>query len=585
MLNPGQQQAVRAVGHCMICACPGSGKTTVLKFRAVHLLDLNPGSRLLAVTFTSDAAGELEERIRAQNPKLGDRLISGTFHSLAKRQIERAGKRVNLKAQPAAAILKAAYKEVITNSQMYPYEDVASRVEFYKTHLGHEFGTLQADPAEEVYMRYKEMMAERGFHDFSDLLSIATKGMMKPRDHPDYIPPYPVDFLLADEFQDTDDIQYRWIAAHIEAGTRVTIVGDDDQSIYGFRFAAGYQGMVNFQKLTDAAQINLDTTYRCANEILAPAAKLIANNKERLVKTLVTENKAQGQVRVLRFPDRDSEITGLVNAIAANGDFGNWAILARTNSQLEKVELGLQEAGIPCTRSGRTPFWELELPSLFLSVLKSIAGGDMAGIDALLRRCGVSEPTLTLINGRVMPSRPGAMSRFLNEPDESYPAVVRRLIGVLPTWMGMSKDTERTDRVALGLNLFMSRNLLHTAANAKAAADRANALLSSCEVQLSKLQGTLKQRLHHIQRQAEGTDEESDAVRLMTLHSSKGLEFKHVWIIGCESGVIPSAQSPIEEERRLFYVGMTRAKLNLFLSHQRNKDAQPSPFLAEAGLV
>lgn len=585
MLNPGQQQAVRAVGHCMICACPGSGKTTVLKFRADHLLKVNPGSRLLAVTFTSDAASELEERIRAQNPKLGDRLVSGTFHSLAKRQIERAGKRVNLKAQPAAAILRAAYGEVISNPQMYPFEDVASRVEYFKTHLGHVFGADDADPAEEVYFRYKEMMAERGFHDFSDLLSIATNGMNKPKDHPDYIPPYPVDFMLADEFQDTDDIQYRWIAAHIESGTRVTIVGDDDQSIYGFRFAAGYQGMVNFQKLTDAAQINLDTTYRCAAEILTPAAKLIAHNQERLVKALVTENKAQGQVRVLRFPDRDSEITGLVNAIAANGDFGNWAVLGRTNSQLEKVEIGLQEAGIPCTRSGRTPFWELEVPALFLSILKSIANGDMAGIDALLRRCGVTEQTLTLINGRVMPSRPGAMSRFLNEPDESYPAVVKRLVGVLPTWLGMAKDASRTDRIALGLNLFMTRNMAHTASNVKAAAERANNLLASCEIMISKLQGTLKQRLHHIQRQAEGTDEESDAVRLMTLHSSKGLEFKHVWIIGCEAGVIPSSQSPIDEERRLFYVGMTRAKLNLFLSHQRNRDAQGSPFLSEAGLV
>lgn len=585
MLNPGQQQAVRAVGHCMICACPGSGKTTVLKFRADHLLNQNPGSRLLAVTFTSDAASELEERIRAQNPKLGDRLICGTFHSLAKRQIERAGKRVNLKAQPAAAILKAAYGEVITNTQAYPFEDVSSRVEFFKTHIEHQFGEVSADPAEEVYKRYREMMAERGFHDFSDLLTIATRGMMKPKDHPEYIPPYPVDFLLGDEWQDTDDIQSRWVGMHIENGTRVTIVGDDDQSIYGFRFACGYQGMVNFQKLTDAAQINLDTTYRCANEILVPAARLIANNAERLVKNLITENKAQGQVRVLRFPDRDAEVTGLVNAIAGNGDFGNWAVLARTNSQLEQVELGLQEAGIPCTRSGRTPFWELELPALFLSILKSVALGDIAGIDGLLRRCGVGETVLTQINSRVMPSRPGAMGRFLSEPDDGYPPVVRRLIGVLPTWQSMAKDADRADRIALGLNLFMSRNLVHTAANAKAAADRANSLLASCETMLTRFSGTLKQRLHHIQRQAEGTEDESDAVRLMTLHSSKGLEFKHVWIIGCEAGVIPSGQSPIDEERRLFYVGMTRAKLNLFLSHQRNKDVQASPFLAEAGLV
>lgn len=585
MLNPGQQQAVRAAGHCMICACPGSGKTTVLKFRADYLLKAHPESKLLAVTFTSDAAGELEERIRGQNAKLGDRLICGTFHSLAKRQIEKAGKRVNLKAQPAAALLKAAYQEVIVDTKGYPYEDVASKVDFYKTHINHQFDSMDAHPAEQVYHRYRQLMQERGFHDFSDLLSIATKGMLLPRDHPDHIPPYPVDFLLADEFQDTDDIQFRWIEAHIDTGTRVTIVGDDDQSIYGFRFACGYQGMVNFQKITDAAQINLDTTYRCAAEILSPAAKLIACNTERLQKTLVTENKAQGQVRVLRFPDRDSEVTGLVNAIAGNGDFGNWAVLARTNSQLELVEQALQGAGIPCTRAGRTPFWELEIPALFLATLRSIANGDMAGIDGLLRRCGVDEGTLTLITRRVMPSRPGAMGRFLGEPADAYPAVVKRLIGVLPTMIEMARDPDRVDRIALGLSLFMSRNFAHSTGVKKSTLEWVDRLLVSCETMISKLQGTLKQRLLHIQRQAEGTEEESDSVRLITLHASKGLEFKHVWIVGCEAGVLPSSQAPMDEERRLFYVGMTRAKLNLFLSYQRSKDTRPSEFLAEAGLI
>lgn len=585
MLNPGQQQAVRAAGHCMICACPGSGKTTVLKFRADYLLRANPESKLLAVTFTSDAACELEERIRGQNSKLGDRLICGTFHSLAKRQIERAGKRVNLKAQPAMALMKAAYNEVIVDMKGNPFDEVLSKVEFYKTHIDHEFGGIDAHPAEEVFSRYRELMAERGFHDFSDLLSIATKGMLLPTDHTDYIAPYPVDFLLADEFQDTDAIQYRWIAAHIDRGARVTIVGDDDQSIYGFRFAEGYQGMVNFQKLTDAAQINLDTTYRCAMEILEPAAKLIAQNTERLEKNLVTENKAQGQVRVLRFPSRDDENIGLVTAIGTNGDFGNWAVLARTNSQLEKVEQALQAEGIPCTRSGRTPFWELEIPALYLTTLRSICTGDVTGIDGLLRRCSVNESMLTTIMRRVIPTRPGAMQRFIGEPAEGYPAVVQRLIGLLPSWIELSSDPDMADRVAMGLALFMSRNFNHGDNKKQASVDRVDRLLSSAEIIVSRLKGTLRQRLAHIQRQAEGTEEESDAVRLITLHASKGLEFKHVWIVGVERGVIPSDQSPIDEERRLFYVGMTRAKLNLFLSYQRSTDSGPSVFLAEAGLI
>ncbi|CAD0363343.1 hypothetical protein XP1511_21885 [Xanthomonas perforans] len=584
MLNPGQQQAVRASGHAMICACPGSGKTTVLKFRASHLLELDPASRLLAVTFTSAAAGELEERIRSQNPKLGDRLVCGTFHSLAKRQLERSGKRVNLKAQAAGAIMRSAYSEVVTQTNIYPFDEIASKVEYFKTHIDHSFGSPQNQMAEEVYLRYRELMAERGFHDFSDLLLLATRGMAKGAGHPDFVVPYKVDYMLADEFQDTDDIQFKWIAEHIKHGAKVTVVGDDDQSIFGFRFAGGYKCMTEFQQLTDAQVVNLDTTYRCAAEILAPASKLIAYNAERLHKNLVTENKAHGQVRVLRFPDRGAENTALTAAILDNGDYGNWAVLARTNSQLEKVEQILQESGIPSTRSGRTPFWELEVPALFLSVLKSLAAGDMAGFDQLLRRGGVDESDLTRITSRVMASRPGALQRFLNEPDESDSPMVKRLASVVPTWVDMAKDPSRVDRVFLGLNMFMSRNMYGAQAS-RATIERNNRLLASCEGSIARLSGTLKQRLQHIQRQAEGTDEDSDAVRLMTLHASKGLEFKHVWIIGCEQGVIPSNQSPVEEERRLFYVGMTRAKLNLFLSYQRNSDAQPSEFLAEAGLI
>ena len=583
MLNQGQQQAVRASGHALICACPGAGKTTVLKFRASHLLDIDPASRLLAVTFTSDAAGELEERIRSQNPKLGDRLICGTFHSLAKRQLERAGKRINLKAQAASAILKSAYAEVVTQTNIYPFDEIASRVDYFKTHIDHTFGSPQNQMAEEVYLRYRELMAERGFHDFSDLLLLATRGMAKGSDHPDYVAPYAVDYVLADEFQDTDDIQFKWIGEHIKHGAKVTVVGDDDQSIFGFRFAGGYKCMTDFQQLTDAQVINLDTTYRCAAEILAPASKLIAYNTERLPKTLVTENKAQGQVRVLRFPDRGAENAALAAAVMENGDYGNWAVLARTNSQLEKVESILMESGVPCTRSGRTPFWELDLPSLFLSVLKSLGAGDMAGFDQLLRRGGVDEVDLTRITSRIMASRPGALQRFLNEPDDKDPSMVKRLAAVVPTWIEMSKDPARVDRVLLGLSHFIGRNV-YGQAN-RATIERNNRMLTSCESSIGRLTGTLKQRLQHIQRQAEGTDEESDAVRLMTLHASKGLEFKHVWIIGCEQGVVPSSQSPVDEERRLFYVGMTRAKLNLFLSYQRNSDGQPSEFLAEAGLI
>ena len=584
MLNTGQQQAVRASGHAMICACPGSGKTTVLKFRASHLLELSPSSRLLAVTFTSDAAGELEERIRSQAPKLGDRLVCGTFHSLAKRQLERAGKKVNLKAQAAAAILRSAYNEVVTQTNTYPFEEIASKVDFFKTHIDHSFGSPQNQMAEEVYLRYRELMAERGFHDFSDLLLLATRGMQKGSDHPDYVAPYKVDYVLADEFQDTDDIQFKWIAEHIKHGAKVTVVGDDDQSIFGFRFAGGYKCMTEFQRLTEAQVINLDTTYRCAAEILAPASKLIAHNTERLHKDLVTENKAQGQVRVLRFPSREAENSAMAAAILENGDFGNWAVLARTNSQLEKVESILQEVSIPCTRSGRTPFWELDVPALYLSVLKSLAAGDMAGFDQLLRRGGVDEADLTRITNRAMSSRPGSLQRFLNEPDETDSPTVKRLVNVIPDWIEMAKDPERVQRACMGLNMFMSRNM-YSSQPSKATIERNNRLLTSCEGMVAKLSGTLKQRLMHIQRQAEGTDEESDAVRLMTLHASKGLEFKHVWIVGCENGVIPSSQAPVDEERRLFYVGMTRAKLNLFLSYQRNNDSQPSEFLAQAGLI
>lgn len=584
MLNPAQAQAVHATGGCLlITAPPGSGKTTVLKERAVFLLRNNPEAKLAAVTFTADAAGELKERILASCPGLEDRLIAGTFHALCKKQLERNGSRFMLVSESQRfELIKRAHAEIVKGKTELSLEDALLGVDAIKSKADPIIDPLNPNSVVcyEIYERYQALLRQMGGSDFSDLMIDAVKGMKSG-----VIAPLDVKFLLIDEFQDTDDVQYAWAKAHFRRGVEVSVVGDDDQAIYGWRNALGFEGMERFRLETNASHISLNTTYRCAREILFPAATLISNVKARVEKDIQTANKGKGVIITQGYQTAADEMMAMVDAINASGTRKGWAILARSNKQLSDVSAFFLDKVDKFIQTGGVNFWELPGPSVFLGVCNSLIHGNMIGVDELLRRSGVGESRIEALHTRHQSSSSNALRNFIDEGRRSGGKgkdTISKLSVLMGDWK-RNMDNGEVGMTLWGIGRFIKENV-RLSDNQKIGlmSERNAGYIDHCVNHLCKMKGPLSGRMIAIKSEKEVGE---DAVRLMTLHSAKGLEFKYVWMMGCEEGIIPSKQSTnMDEERRLFYVGMTRAIDKLICSYTMDKNKQKSRFLIEAGL-
>jgi DNA helicase-2/ATP-dependent DNA helicase PcrA len=583
MLNHAQQAAVRVDGHCLITACPGSGKTTVLKHRAAFLLRGNPASNLVGVTFTSDAASELEERIRAEIPKAGDRVTCGTFHSLCKLQLERSGLKFSIvdEEQQGRLIRRACLESVDPGEAGYDFESAKVFIDNIKCQVDPILPSPASEPLVGVYEVYQKLLRQMGAFDFADLMVEAVRGMTNGT-----VEPFRCTYLLADEFQDTDEVQLAWVMAHARQGVQVTVVGDDDQSIYGWRAALGFEGLERFRHSTQATHVALNVTYRCAREIVTPAARLITCNTERVEKVLDTVNRTQGQVRIRRCSTSEEEIDRLTAEILRSGNESEWGVLARTNAQLDAIENVLSSESIKYVRAGGRSLWDARGPSVFLGVCQSLAQGNMIGVDELMRCIGVGEQRLEGLHSAYNSKSAGSLQRFLNDQRNlGKKDHVEALRLRLREWQQQLRGGE--DKLALGNIATFIRTRAKLYDKARSSKDQAKdfVMMEQCVNSLSRLKGGLASRMVALRQSEKRPDKNAEGVRLMTLHSSKGLEFERVWIVGCVQGTLPSSKSPIPEERRLFYVGMTRAKRDLTLSYVINDKTPPSMFLAEAGLM
>lgn len=603
MLNPAQRQAVEVIGHCLITAPPGSGKTTVLKERARFLLERYPQSRLMAVTFTSDAAKELEERIRKVMPDVGERLIAGTFHALCLKQLQEGGHRFQLLSDvQQQALLRRAWTETLTDDERTEIQlQVAqSYIESRKAVVSAIRPGPKDQRKHDVFEAYQRLLAERGAADFNDLLAMTVKGMGDGS-----IAPYPVQFALIDEFQDTDAIQFAWARAHWRSGVQTTIVGDDDQAIYGWRGALSIGGMRSFKNEVNATHVNLNITYRCAREVITPAATLIEHNSDRVAKQIQTANRTPGRARVIPLPSREEEVRSVVSAVISSGVPGQWGILSRTNRLLDAIEQRLTAEGVAVSRKGGTSFWEGPVPGFVLSVFASITERNMLGIDMLLMKAGVGEAMLSRIHQAVGSARSGSLDRFLALAPMG--GTVGTLQAKLKAWDRLLRNPgvrafESDDLVVRGVGEYLKANINPFDTRRTAAQiDEGKKLMMSAVDRLLSRNGAaskrLSQRVKTLQRSQEEEADDADKVKLMTLHASKGLEFPFVWIIGVEEGVLPSSKATeFDEERRLFYVGITRAIREVTISHvtmpetkvaagTRQSKIPPSRFIAEAGLA
>jgi DNA helicase-2/ATP-dependent DNA helicase PcrA len=625
-LNERQREAVLATeGPLLVLAGAGTGKTRVITYRVAHLMEMGvPGSAILAVTFTNKAASVMKERIgellRSTGRDASDVWVS-TFHSFCARLIRRESQPLGLPRYFAiyddddqTAAVKRALAQLELSSDDYPPRSMRAQISYAKNHgmTPEEMAAAAADVRDdvrqktaEVFRVYNEILRKAAALDFDDLLLRAVELL---REHADVRAAWNARFhyLMVDEFQDTNRSQEELV--RLLAGTRknVCVVGDEDQSIYAWRGArAG-----NLKRFTsdfpDAKLIRLEENYRSTQTILDAAAAVVKNNSDRLGKTLQATLGAGARLKFFEAPDSGAEaefICGQLAGLVRSDPDARIAVLYRTGAQSRSFEEVLRRLGIRYRVVGGFSFYERAEVRNALAYVRLIFHPE--DDVALLRVLNVPPRGIGAVTVAALEAR-------AKETSKSLWAVIsggefltgKKFSGALRSFCKLIKDlqTECQDlqpaqliERVLGSTGYLDwveqqDNLEHTS-RAENLRELANAMAEATE-QGQTLEDVLDQAAL-----ASDSDQYDDTipVSLMTLHSAKGLEFDAVFLAGMEEGLLPHGRSlgsnaEVEEERRLFYVGMTRAKQSLVLSRavyrrtygeERLRAALPSRFLAE----
>jgi superfamily I DNA/RNA helicase len=563
-LDVDQARAAACSGHGLIIAGPGSGKTRTLSARGINLINRSDDA-IAAVSFTRDGAQELRDRIIAAGPRgCQKRVYAGTFHSLALRQLrmaKQAPQRIAAGSERWGYLLQARSD---TGLMDIPPDEVESRIDAIKADPAPPPGKTEGVTGA-LLAAYTQLLNQAGVCDFADLIRIAVQGLKSGR-----FAPLPVGSMLVDEAQDLDPVQYAWLQYHWEAGVAMTLVGDDDQSIYAWRQAMGAKGMRSFQLATDALEITVATNYRCRPQVLYPAIRLIENETDRFDKPLQPARADGGAVTVREYDERAKEAEAVRAALHAHGRLSECAVIARTNRLLDPIERELTLTGTPYIRAGGSSFWDTKGPAALISLLRSIIDDHPAGVIHALRIIGADLP-------QSMPQASTA-SDFLQETAKGTngaPHNLARMAELLRPrfreWRNqLAKD--RMNLVIRGAGRWLGRQLGNWAD-----------LIESAANTLAQLRGSLTERLSFIKKRDNNDKESRDAVTLVTCHGSKGREWPWVWIFACEHGTFPHDEAPLREERRLAYVAFTRAGDTLTVSYA-TAQGQRSLFLIEAGL-
>jgi DNA helicase-2/ATP-dependent DNA helicase PcrA len=625
-LNAQQREAVVTTeGPLLVLAGAGTGKTRVITYRVAHLIELGvPGSAILAVTFTNKAASVMKERIsdllRSTGRDASEVWVS-TFHSFCARLIRRESQHLGLPRDFAiyddddqTAAVKRALAQLDLSTDDYPPRSMRAQISYAKNHglTADEMAARAAEArdearkqAAEVFRVYNDILRKAAALDFDDLLLRAVELL---REHADVRAAWNARFhyLMVDEFQDTNRSQEELV--RLLAGTRknICVVGDEDQSIYAWRGArAG-----NLKRFTTdfptAKLIRLEENYRSTQTILDAAAAVVKNNSDRLGKTLQATLGAGARLKFFEAPDSAAEaefICGQLSGLVRNEPDARIAVLYRTGAQSRSFEEILRRLGIRYRVVGGFSFYERAEVRNALAYVRLIfhPEDDVALLRVLnVPPRGIGAVTVAALEARARETGQSLWSVISNGEfltGKKFSGALRsfcKLIEDLQKDCQGMQPTQLIERV-LGSTGYLDwveqqDNLEHTS-RAENLRELANAMAEATE-QGQTLEDVLDQAAL-----ASDSDQYDDTipVSLMTLHSAKGLEFDAVFLAGLEEGLLPhgralGSSAEVEEERRLFYVGMTRAKLSLVLSRavyrrtygeERLRAALPSRFLAE----
>ena len=629
-LNPSQRDAVTTTeGPLLVLAGAGTGKTRVITARIAFLISrgVAPGS-ILAVTFTNKAAGEMRERVRALVGESAKEITVGTFHAFCARVLREHGavlghsRRFTIcDASDQIGAVKSAMRELrVHETTMHP-SAVLARISLAKNRMETpesflESGTGGKDQlVGSVWQRYKEHLARTRALDFDDLL-LETVRLF--REHPKVRDDYRRRFrhVLVDEYQDTNHAQYEIVREIGEAHRNVCVVGDDDQSIYGWR-GADIRKILNFARdFPGAKVVRLQTNYRSTRPILDAANAVIRNNASRHDKALESARGDGEPVRQARLKDETSEaqfVVGEISRVVKPGRAkpSDFAILCRTQVQFRPLEAELRAAGLPYVLVGGMSFFDRKEVRDVVAYLKlAVQPNDETSLLRVINTPprGVGKTSLDKVVAFATSHGISATEGFERaaEVDGLAPAAVEG-------YRALRSAIERSAVAEAGRDLVSRLRVLLDAIDYRGEVVRSYSDPMVREARWAGVEEILNFAENHVRRSAEPTlhgfleelalssgdeneekpDERGDAVTLMTLHAAKGLEFPHVFLVGMEEGLLPhakaAAEGSVDEERRLAYVGITRAMTSLTMTwaferarYGRSSRAVPSRFLFEA---
>lgn len=607
-LNNEQREAVfHTEGPLLILAGAGSGKTRVLTHRIAYLIDekgVNPWN-ILAITFTNKAAGEMRERVDRIVGFGSESIWVSTFHStcvrILRRYIDRLGYGTNFTiydADDQKTLMKDVCKQLQIDTKIYKERALLSAISSAKDEMitPDEFelnaaGDYHKQRIAKVYREYEKQLKANNALDFDDLL---VKTVQLLQTQPDILEYYQERFryIMVDEYQDTNTVQFKLISILAKKYKNLCVVGDDDQSIYKFR-GANIKNILNFEEVfEDARVIKLEQNYRSTETILNAANGVIRNNYGRKDKSLWTENGEGDKINFQQFDDAFEEANYVVNDIRkkvedGSRSYNDHAILYRTNAQSRMFEEKLVTANIPYKVIGGINFYARKEIKDLLAYLKTIDNGqDDLAVKRIINipKRGIG---LTTIN-RVQENATERNVRFYEAllTADMIPGIGRSA-AKLTSFVALIEHFKESAKNMLPSEL-MKEILDYTGyiedleadskeeaedriANIDELLNKIAAYEESCEDERPTLSGFLEEVA--LVADIDGLDESNDYVVLMTLHSAKGLEFPEVYLVGMEDGLFPSymtitADDPaeVEEERRLCYVGITRAMENLTMT-------------------
>ncbi|MBE9536022.1 MAG: UvrD-helicase domain-containing protein [Proteobacteria bacterium] len=628
-LNPRQKEAVLSTeGPLLVLAGAGSGKTRVITMRVAHLIERGiPADNILAVTFTNKAAKEMRARVKSLlGKRQGEKPLISTFHSLClrilRKEIEHLGYRKDFTIYDTSdqlSLMRNLMQDVKVLDKSFKVESIMERVSWAKNGMAVPESTEETEADDlgaistSLYDRYQQALQAFNAVDFDDLLILTLKLF---KEHPDVLKRYTEIFryIMVDEYQDTNSIQYQFVRLLGGQDMNVCVVGDDDQSIYGWR-GADISNILDFEKdFAGAKVVRLEQNYRSMGNILTAANGVIKNNTKRMGKSLWTERGPGPRVKIIKKPGVEDEAKWVADKIALirydkKRKYEEFAIIYRANLLSRPFEEALRLERIPYTVIGGTSYFERREIKDLASYLKLIA--NPSDDISLLRvanvpRRGLGPTTLERLSNFARESGISLFEAFKKSSaapgiKDKTSALASEVAGIVERFI---EPFSKKGHMALAMKELVREigyrdylfEVFKTPEVAVKKVENVESFIDSlaqyeAENTGSTLQGFLEAMA--LTDMEEEKDEKAMGVTLISLHSSKGLEFPVVFLVGLEDGILPHKKSiymegGIDEERRLCYVGITRAMEELYLTHTVNRvkygkdePSTPSRFIEE----